>query len=114
MFKSVFLLISAIAVSSARWRKFAQTGKGASWMMFLSTFFTESSPSTFLSSSNEMRFFPIVTYFFAQLYSRSTTLRPVKEIQKSAGSFKRKAALRHGKLPSDLCVFYQIFTAPRS
>jgi hypothetical protein len=75
-------------------------------MMFLSTFFTESSPSTFLSSSNEMRFFPIVTYFFAQLYSRSTTLRPVKEIQKSVGSFKTKAALRHGKLPSDLCVFY--------
>jgi hypothetical protein len=104
---SVFLLISAIAVSSARWRKFAQTGKGASWMMFLSTFFTESSPSTFLSSSNEMRFFPIVTYFFAQLYSRSATLRPVKEIQKSVGSFKTKAALRHGKLPSDLCVFYQ-------
>jgi hypothetical protein len=64
-------------------------------MMFLSTFFTESSPSTFLSSSNEMRFLPIVTYFFAQLYSRSTTLRPVKEIQKSVGSFKRKAALRH-------------------
>jgi hypothetical protein len=27
MFKSVFLLISAIAVSSARWRKFAQTVK---------------------------------------------------------------------------------------
>ena len=27
MFKSVFLLISAIAVSSARWRKFAQTGQ---------------------------------------------------------------------------------------
>jgi hypothetical protein len=67
MFKSVFLLISAIAVSSVRRRKFAQTGKGASWMMFLSTFFTECSPSTFLSSSNEMRFFPIRDVLFAQL-----------------------------------------------
>ena len=42
MFKSVFLLISAIATSKALWRKFAQTGKGASWMTFPATSFTDS------------------------------------------------------------------------
>jgi DDE domain len=33
MFKSVFLMISAIAVPNALCRKFAQTGNGASWMI---------------------------------------------------------------------------------
>ena len=34
MLMSAFLVISAIALSSALWRKFAQTGKGASWTNF--------------------------------------------------------------------------------
>ena len=31
--------------------------------------FTDSNPRTFRKSSNEMRFFPFETYFFAQAYS---------------------------------------------
>ena len=65
MFKSVFLLISVMAVSNAHWRKFAQTGKGASWMIFPSESFNDSSPSTFRSSAQETRFVPKVTYFCA-------------------------------------------------
>jgi hypothetical protein len=34
MLMSVFLVISAIAISNALCRKFAQTGNGASWMIF--------------------------------------------------------------------------------
>jgi hypothetical protein len=34
MFKSVFSLISEIAVFNALWRKFAQIGNGGSWMVF--------------------------------------------------------------------------------
>jgi hypothetical protein len=34
-----FLFISAIATSNARWRKFAQTDKGASWMTFPAIFY---------------------------------------------------------------------------
>jgi hypothetical protein len=46
-FKSVFLLIPATAVSKALWRKFAQSGKGASWMIFPSVPLTDSSPAAF-------------------------------------------------------------------
>jgi hypothetical protein len=67
MFRLVFLLISAIAVFNALWRRFAQTPKGASWMIFPFASLAGSSPSTFRSCSNEMRFDPAVTYFFAQL-----------------------------------------------
>jgi hypothetical protein len=67
---SVFRLISAIAVSNALWRKFAQTCKGASWMIFPPSSFTDSSPRTFRSCSKVMRFYPTETCFFAQLYSR--------------------------------------------
>ena len=40
-------------------------------MTFPSASFTESSPRTLRSCSNEMHFVPTETYFFAQLYSRS-------------------------------------------
>lgn len=70
IFRSVFRLISAIAVSTALWRKFAQTAKGAFWMIFPSASFTDSSPSTFRSCSKEVRFVPPVTFLFAQPSSR--------------------------------------------
>jgi hypothetical protein len=69
-FKSVFRLISAMAVSNALWRKFAQIGSGASWMIFPSASFTDSSPRTFRSCSSEVRFVPTAAYIFAQMYRR--------------------------------------------
>jgi hypothetical protein len=70
MLMSVFLVISVIAVSNALCRKFAQTGNGASWMIFPSASCTDSSPSTFRSCSREMSLVPVSTYFFAQPYRR--------------------------------------------
>lgn len=61
--KSVFLLISAIPTSNALWRKFAQIGSGGSWMILPSASLTNSSPSTFRRSSNEMRFVPTDAHF---------------------------------------------------
>src|ERR1700730_18134229 len=69
IFKSVLLLISRIAGSSAFWRKFAHSNKGGSLMIFPSISLTESSPSTLRSSSNEMRIFPTDPSLFAHPYS---------------------------------------------
>jgi hypothetical protein len=55
IFRSFVRLISAIATSKARWRKLAQSDKGASWMIFPSASLTDANPSTFRRSSNEMR-----------------------------------------------------------
>src|ERR1700680_700572 len=63
-------IVGVNLVFGAFWRKFAQTAKGASWMIFPSASFTDSSPSTFRSCSKEIRLVPSVTYFFAQLYRR--------------------------------------------
>jgi hypothetical protein len=46
IFRSVLALTSAIATSSARCWKFAQTGKGASWMTFPAESFTDCRPNT--------------------------------------------------------------------
>ena len=69
-----FALISAMATSNARWRRFAHTGKGASRMIFPAALRTDSRPSTLRSSSSEMRLVPIETYFFAQAYRRMAYL----------------------------------------
>jgi hypothetical protein len=58
MFKSVFVLISAMATFNARWRRFAETGRGASRTRFPSASFIESNPSTVRRCSKEMRLLP--------------------------------------------------------
>jgi hypothetical protein len=58
-------------------------------MMFLSTFFTESSPSTFLSSSNEMRLFPDRDILF------SPTVQPERYLKACKGDTKKRWILQN-------------------
>jgi hypothetical protein len=67
MCKSVLALISLMAVSKPLWRRFAQTGKGASLIIFPVASRIDSRPSTLRSCCKEMRLVPTLTYRFAQV-----------------------------------------------